>query len=507
MSFRRGDRRNGPVVQHVKNEQGAYVRPTPPAPPEIFKLENLLFDKQLKFVSDPRPFKCAVCSRRAGKSVACAADLVFTAVNNPDTVCLYITLTRSSAKKIIWPELKRINEKYKLNGVEDLVELSMTFPNGAIIYVSGAKDAGEIEKFRGLPLKKVYIDECQSFRSHLKELIDDVLLPALMDHDGSLCLIGTPGAVPAGYFAEISGAVAKASPTETESEEDDEYNWVRYHWTFFDNPHIALKSKKTHQQVLNRVLKMRGVKIDDPSIQREFFGKWVMDSDSLWIKYAADKNDYKALPDVRKWYYILGIDIGFNDADALAVLGWHDGSNEIFLIEESVTAKQDLTDLVNTIKDFERRYDISKMVIDTGGLGKKLAEEMRRRHHIPVQPADKARKQENVAFLNAALRTGRFKAKQTSRFAQDTLLVEIDRDKSREDRVKLSDKYHSDIIDAVLYAFRESPAYNYEEPEKKPKPGTKEWADAQQDEMWNEAQKHFGEMAELQRRLNGNYDS
>lgn len=507
MSLRKGNKNNGPVIPYEKNERGEYVKPTPPAAAPEFKLEEFLFDKQLKFVLDPRPFKVAVCSRRAGKSVACAADLVDTARNFAQTVCLYITLARTSAKRILWPELIKINDKYKLGATFDLIELSMTLPNGSVIYCTGAKDASEIEKFRGLALKKVYIDECQSFRAHLKELIDDVLVPALMDYDGSLILIGTPGPVPAGFFAEVSGATKKSDAQQIEdSEEDVDFNWVRYHWTFFDNPHIAIKSKKTHEQVLRRALKMRGVDITDPSIQREFFGKWVLDANSLWIKYNSKLNNFAKLDQTKKWHYILGVDLGFNDADALAVLAWGDHTNEIFLVEEVVTPKQDMTALVDEIKSLQKRYDFDKMVIDEGGLGKKMAEEMRRRHHLPLQAADKARKQENVAFLNDALRTGRFKAKADSRFAQDSMLVEIDWDKSKPDKVKVSDKYHSDIIDAVLYGFRESPAYTYEAPEDKPRYGSKEWAEQQQDEMWEQAQGHFAEQAQLQRRLNGDSD-
>lgn len=490
-----------PPTGGVKDANGAYL-PSPPVP--IFKLDDILFDKQLKFVQDPRPFKTAVCSRRAGKTVACAADLIDTALKYEGVTCLYITLARTNAQRLLWPELIKLNTKYKLKGVPDLVQLTLTFPNGSIVWCSGAKDASEIEKFRGHALKKVYIDECQSFRNHLKDLIDDVIIPALMDYDGSLCLIGTPGAVPAGYFAEVSGAI-KRTRTEEDHETDSDFNWVDYHWTFFDNPHIALKSKKTHDQVLKRVLKMRGVTIDDPSIQREFFGKWVMDQDTLWIKYDPSKNHYAALPKVMKWNYLLGIDIGFNDADALAVLAWHENSKDIYLVEEIVTPRQDLTDLVENIRSIEAKYDITKMVIDAGGLGKKLAEELRRRHQIPVHYADKARKQENVAFLNAALRTGRFKAKTDSKFAQDTFLVEIDRDKSTQDKVKISDKYHSDIIDAVLYAFKESPAYAYVEPEPEPTYGSPEWQKKQQNSMFEAAMEHFAEQAEQNKYENGEY--
>jgi hypothetical protein len=474
-------------VPGVKDENGIYQRPKPPEPPPVFRLEDFLFDKQLKFVLDPHEFKIAVCSRRSGKTIACAADLIFTAINNPDVVCLYITLSRNNAKKLIWPEIQKINKHYKLNGDEDTTELSVKFPNGSVIYLSGAKDEAEIEKFRGLALKKVYVDECQSFREYIRELIDDVIAPALLDHAGTLCLIGTPGPIPAGFFAEVAGVVQdKLSVSES---------WSKHGWTFFDNPYIGKKSAdvkqhRTHEQLLNRELKRRGVGVDDPSIQREFFGRWVLDTNSLWIKYSAAINHFDHIGP-HKYNYIMGIDLGFNDADAIAVLAWSPNDPNTYLVEEKVVAKQGLSELVEQIQELRKTYDISKMVIDEGGLGKKLAEEMRRRHHIPVQPADKARKMESSAFFNDALRRGHFKAHRMSKFAQDSMLVEIDRSKSTPDRIKLSTSYHSDILDAVLYAFKESPAFTYQPPEKIPEKGTAAWNKRETDKMFEEAQEHF----------------
>ena len=473
------------LIQGVKDANGVYTKQ--PVAPDLgpFRLDKFLFDKQLKFVEDPRPFKVAVCSRRSGKTVACAAHLVDIAMNNEEVVCLYITLSRNNAKKLIWKELERINRLYKLGGVPDNTELSLSFPhNRSVIYLSGAKDKSEIEKFRGLALKIVYIDECQSFKPYIEDLVDDILSPALMDYAGTLVLIGTPGPIPSGYFhdcAEVSDA------------------WAKHGWTFFENPFITAKAKKTHQELLERELKRRGVKADDPSIQREYFGRWVLDSDSLWIHYDKEINHYtERMPRV-KYNYIMGIDLGYEDADAIAVIAWAEEDPVTYLVEEVVTKHQGMTELVDQIKTLEAKYDVGKMVIDEGGLGKKLAEEMRRRHGIPVQAADKTRKMENVAFLNDSLRTGRFKAKSASHFAQDSYLVEVDRAKSTPDKIKLSDKYHSDIIDAVLYAFRESPAFTYQAPKKEPKPGTKEWAERFESENWDQALDHFERQEESMR--------
>ncbi len=460
----------------------AFMQKSPP-----FRIDKFLFNKQLEFVNDTSPFKTAVCSRRAGKTVSCAAHLIEVATQNEGVVCLYITLSRNNAKKLIWPELLRINRVYNLGGSPDNTELSIKFDNNSVIYASGAKDRVEIEKFRGIPLKLCYIDECQSFRDHLASLIDDILAPALLDYAGSLCLIGTPGPIPSGYFHECSVSSA---------------TWSKHAWTFFDNPHISAKSGMSHQDLLTRELTRRGVSADDPSIQREFFGKWVLDTESLLLKYNASVNHFDSLPG-GKWDYILGIDLGYVDADALAVLAWSESSPVTYLVAEKVVSKQGITELVADIHKLEQQFPISKMVIDEGGLGKKIAEEIRRRHHIPVLPADKIRKMENVALLNDALRTGRFKAKKNSRFAQDSYLVEIDREKTTPDKIRVKDTYHSDIIDACLYAFRESPAFSYQVPIVRAKPGTPEWAKEEVTEMEQNAQAHFEALEQAEKGFGG----
>lgn len=443
--------------------------------PSPFDPRSYLFEQQLNFKHDSSRFKVAMCSRRSGKTVACAADLIDTATSNDGVVCLYITLSRKNAARIVWPELKRINREHKLGGRFNNTELSVTFPNGSTIYCSGAKDVSEIEKFRGLAIKLVYIDEAQSFRTYLEALIDDVLAPALMDYAGTLNLIGTPPPLQTGYFYKAYNS---------------QNTWGKHGWTFFDNPHIASKSGKTHLELLNAELERRGVTVDDPSIQREFFGKCIMDLDSLLLKYDPAKNHYDELPP-GNYEHILGIDLGFDDADALAVVGWNQTSKHMYLIEEVVVAGQEITPLVDKIQELDRKYNFVKMVIDEGGLGKKIAEEIRRRKHIPVHAAEKQRKMENVAFLNDYLRRGDFKAKKDSIFAQDSYLLEKDMEKSTPDKIKVRDNFHSDIIDAVLYAFKASPAYSYTAPPQKPKPGTEAWYKEYTEQLQEAAMEYF----------------
>ncbi len=441
-----------------------------------FVLEEYCFPEQLKFITDPETFATAVCSRRSGKTVGCASDLAFTANSRPGTISLYITLSRASAKRIVWPELLEINRKFQLGGITNIADLSLTFPNNSVVYLSGAKDKSEIEKFRGLPLVLCYIDEAQAFGSFIEELIDDVIAKALYDYNGRLRVIGTPPPIPVGYFHKIC----------------HNEQWVHHHWTMLQNPWLKIKSGLTPMQLIEKDCKRKGVTIDDPGIRRECFGEWVTDSNALVFKYTAEKNNYIELPAVKgtgNWNYIIGIDLGYDDADALAVLAYHDNLNAVFLVEEITRTKQTLSDLVDLIAAKIGRYNPHSIVMDAGGLGKKIVESISSRFSIGIKAAEKSRKFEYIELLNDSLRTGKFFAKETGKFAEDTQKVEWNRDKSTGDKLVVSDRFHSDITDAVLYAFRESLHFLSEPAVDKIRPGTAEWREKEVAEMEETATK------------------
>lgn len=437
--------------------------------PPPFKLEEILFKEQLAFVNEPKRFSTAVCSTRGGKTVSCAADLLFTAINQPGTTGLYITLSRSNAKRIVWPQLLQFNRKYRLGGIPNLAELSIAFPNASIIYCGGANTEDEIEKYRGLSnVALVYIDEAQAFRPYLKELVEDIITKRLYDTNGRCRLIGTPGLIPSGYFYD-----AAHNPL-----------WGQHRWTLHQNPHIQKKSGMSVEELVAQDCMIRGVTVDHPSIRRECFGEWALDMSSLILNYTAESSHYEDLPS-RQWSYVMGVDVGFVDADAIVVLAYCDDEPTTYLIHEEIVAKQDLTALAQSIKKLQTQFGVSRAVIDEGGLGKKLAEELRNRWGVHVEPAEKTRKMENLAILNDSLRSGRFKAKKDSRFASDCLHLEIDREKSRPDKLVVSNKFHSDVIDSVLYAFKMSPAYTWE-PAKPagPAKGSREWFEQQATIDW-----------------------
>lgn len=411
---------------------------------EAFGAEALCFGPQLAFVRDPSRFKVAVCSRRAGKTTGVAVSLLEDAIREPYTNQFYVTKTLKNARKIIWPELKRLNREYGLGGVPNETEAYMRFPalpGEPCIYLAGAKDDSESDNIRGLKGKKAVVDEPQSMRtSVLEKLMKDAVRPALWDYAGSLWVTGTPGPVRAGYFYDIDQG-------------EQSSRWSHHHWTILDNPWIQKLSGRPPAELLREERDQRGVGEDDPTYQREAMGRWVHDESALVFKFEPGTHGYETLPEGRMTH-VIGCDLGFNDADAIAVLGWLPNSNTVYLVDEYVMPKQGMTPFMAALKERVTKYRPIKVVLDLGGIAKKAVEDWRGRFTQSLEAADKTRKFEHIEILNDAIKAGRFKARPLGNFAEDAALVQWDMDARAKGVLKIAEDYHSDITDAVLYAFR-----------------------------------------------------
>lgn len=430
------------------------------------------FAQQDAFVDDDSQFLAALCTRRAGKTTALAKKFHKTMVKYPGSLCRYIALTRDSAKDIMWGVLQELDEAEGWKAEFNESALVMKISNGSRLKLYGADMKNFIRRLRGAKSPANGVDEAQEFGEHLRTLVDDVLTPSMADYSESwLALTGTPGPIPRGMFYDITAGALE--------------DYSVHKWSLYQNPYLP-----NAQEFVDTLKKRKQWDDNNATYLREYKGLWVLDTESLLIRYSEDKNHYAEIPKL-SWHYILGVDIGYNDADALAVIAWSNASPCIYLVEEIVTVGQDITQLSNQIESLLTRYDISKIVMDEGALGKKVAEEIRRRKQIPVQAADKTRKMENVAFLNDYMRMGKFFAKRDSRFATDSYHLQIDYDKTTPDRLVVKKGFHSDIIDAALYAFKESPAFAFRDAPVKPKYGTAEWARQEASDMERNAIEHF----------------
>lgn len=290
----------------------------------------------------------------------------------------------------MWRTLKEIS---LANGISrdikfNNTELTIDFPNGSQIILSGASDEDDIETLRGSKYALVVVDECASFKSHFKTMIEEVIEPALIDLDGTLALIGTPGAACVGYFYDAAT--------------DPKMGYSKHHWTILDNPHIP----NARGWIENRMIS-KGWTKENPVYMREWCGRFVRSDDSLVYRFHRERNIYNGKYPTGM-QYILGVDFGWDDETAFCVLGFTPEKPEIYVCETFAKSKMLSEEIAKRIKELQAHYGkFTRMVADTGGLGKSICEEIKSRFHLPLHQAEKQGKFAFIDIINSDFVSGR----------------------------------------------------------------------------------------------------
>ena len=132
---------------------------------------------------------CIVAHRRAGKTVACVAELIIRALYTPkkNARYAYIAPFYSQAKQAAWTYLKEYATPF-VHSLSDIREsdLSVKLLNGATIRLFGADNP---DALRGTYFDGVILDEYGDCRP---SLWGAVILPTLADRRGWAVFIGTP---------------------------------------------------------------------------------------------------------------------------------------------------------------------------------------------------------------------------------------------------------------------------------------------------------------------------
>lgn len=418
-----------------------YLRRTKKVIPD---LRPHLFDKQLRVENDKSRFVAALCTRRAGKSRFAGTKLIIEALKRDNVTVPYVALTRQSAKNIIMPVIRELNIARSLGGQIKESTLTVSFPNGSQIFMVGADTANFIDRLRGGKYPIAIIDEAQSFREHIGSLIDDVLTPAVSDYNGQIYLLGTPGPTPSGYFYDATNGKAGFSV---------------HKWSVLDNPFMP-----NARDFVANLKKQKGWTDDNPTYKREWLGEWVEDIDSLVYKFNKTRNVFKEKPDNHEWYRVLGIDYGWNDQTAFAVVSYSTTNKNVFVEHAQGFSELHPSLIAEKVKSLVERYSPVKIVADTGGLGKSITEEMVRRYQIPIKPAQKTEKLSFISLLNGDFIDGRLFVHESCRDLMDQY-KKLDKDDKGVERSGVP----NDLCDAVLYSYREARGYAAQPPPPKPK--------------------------------------
>jgi hypothetical protein len=424
------------------------------------EIPNWLIDasypRQADFISDEAKSVVVLGTRRSGKTHGMASRLFRAAKRHPNSIALYIALTRDSAKSIMWPIINELNERHKIGARLTEHDLTAHLLNGSIIKIVGGDMKNFIGRLKGAKYSEAAIDEAQLFRTHLDDLINEVLKPALIDYDGALTLCGTPGAIRDGTFYDIT---ARGLGT-----------YSQHRLTMFENPFLpnATEWLRKHKESM-------GWKDDNPTLRREYYGEWVDDPSALVYDFDRDRN-FKEFKDsmLSSPRYVVGLDIGHNDKTAISVVAYNETSQTAWVVYNDGFSEMTVTEIAEWVRRIVDRYSPLSVQCDTGGLGKTIAAELITRHQLPIVAAEKTDKMSWVALLNDDLRSQRLMIDVKCKGLADQMKTLTKDEHGKEDQ-----RLPNDLCDSMLYAYRR--VYSYLS---KPKPrelehGSREWADDQ----------------------------
>lgn len=421
------------------------------------------FKKQNHFINDSSRLKAALCTRRAGKSYGAGLYLFQEALANPGVSCLYIALTRDSAKKIMVKDvLSTINRKFKIGAILNKTELTYSLRNGSVIYLLGADaDEQEKEKLLGQKYKLVVIDESASYSIDLRDLVYRILKPAMADLRGTIVLIGTPGNITRGLYFDITTGV--------------EPGWSVHKWSALDNPHI----KEEIQSEMDELIASNPLIEETPLWKQMYLGEWFIDKDKLVYKYSDLKNRAIDLPKLKgraEWRYVLGVDLGFEDASAFSVCAYNEYDPTLYVVNTFKKTKMDVTDVADQIKELQKIYPIHKFIVD--GANKQAVEEIKKRHEIPLEAAEKSGKVDFIEIMNSEMIQGKIKiivpGDIGGLIGEWQTLVWDEKSKKKQENPACPNH----LADATLYAWRYCYTYLSQKFYHKPSPNSQESVDA-----------------------------
>jgi hypothetical protein len=209
----------------------------------------------------------------------------------------------------------------------------------------------------------------------------------------------------------------------------------------------------------------------------------VADPDKLAYEYLKARNDYDpAAIDFTgpAWRHAMGIDLGFQDSDAIVVVAWNRNDPERRLYERYSWSEnhQDVDQLSDRVDAVRRQYRPVAIVGDHGGHGAvKVLETLKNRMGIQIQlkPSDVM---VSVGLVNDDLRTGRLLL-QDDKLKTD--LQRVQRSVKPDGRVEINKRgYHSDLSEALRYAHHAARHFAA-----KPLPA-EETIDERRDRQWRE---------------------
>lgn len=287
-----------------------------------------LHKTQYQVAIDQHRFRVLVAGRRWGKSVLSRMIVLKWAVENPGLYWI-VSPTYKTSKMIHWTSLQD-EIPNKLISKKNEVELSLTLTNGSVIQLRGAENP---DSLRGVKLKGLVVDEVASIRN-FDWLWSEVLRPTLTDYVAPALFLGTPKGFD--HFYNLYNI--------------NSGNFKSFRFTTYDNPHISKAEVDKAKEELT-----------EDVFAQEYLADFRKYTGLVYKEFNRDIH-VKDIPDFQTAYWIRGLDRGFTNPTAVAIIAvdkdgnWYQ-TNEIY---ETQLTNPKLADKLREVSG-ERQFELSTM--------------------------------------------------------------------------------------------------------------------------------------------------
>ncbi len=370
------------------------------------------------------------CSRQSGKSTVMSIMGLHRAVYVPKSTVLFFSPSLRQSGELLRKVLDRISFlpiKPQLVGEsKTIIELG----NGSRI-ISLPATEGTIRTFTA---DLIVEDEA----GDVEDALYNAILPMLIVSRGRLVLAGTPKGRRGHFF---------------ESWERGGAGWERVEIAAKDCRRIDAQ-ELAHQKLVLREL-----------FAQEYECQFISGGGGMvYGAFDEQKNLVDELPKSDAWRYMLGLDFGFSDATAFVILAYKPEDNTAYVASSFKESGLTPSQVGDKVVELDATFRFTKIVGDTGGLGKGYSEEMRKRFRVPVEPAEKTNKRGYIDLLNGDLAASKIKILRPSNAGLIQELVSLP---WNSDRSKEHDGFDNHLCDAFLYIWRACTAYAAQPPKPK----------------------------------------
>ena len=412
-----------------------------------YRLIKEFFKEQREVILETNHSKriIACCSRRAGKTDLASGSIVYASII-PDSRIIYINLTFTNAINQIWNNtMKRVEAAGIGISSSSKADGTIEFSNGSSLRIMGNPNNSEIEKLRGESKVSLIIVDEFFHQRNMQYAIDEVISPLMADRkDSTLLCIGTPP-----RLAKTYGEKCWSEP-----------GWKRFHWTMFDNPYMPEPMK-----YLEDYCKNKGITMDSPFIQREYFGKiGVYDTEALVFR---DRKTYNRFDENEAITNVaIGIDYGHTDFFSVISVAYNKTEKKSWITKETKFNRAGVSEMFDAILE---HYNEAKKLCNLNHISKdciyiyadtdrqEITQDLITKYDLPAFNCYKYDKMYAVSLLSEELRTGRMKIPHNGVLDNEMEQILYKRSDDDDSILPAFDEeigIHPDAAMALLYASR-----------------------------------------------------